>query len=85
MKNSNFISEKVFNTNLKYVQLQNKTKELFFKYLQEERDVDYFEAQIRKIWGNIDYSYMNDEINEYEALMHEINTGQEISPEEVKN
>lgn len=84
MKNSNYISEKVFDTNLKYVQLQNKTKELFFKCLEEGRDVDYFRAQVKKIWNNIDYSYMQDDIEEYEALMHKINTGQELTPEEKK-
>ena len=84
MKNSNFISESVFETNLKYVQMQNKTKELFFRCLDEGRDVEYFEQQMKKLWGSLDYSYLMKSVEEYEALMHEINTGEKIEPEEVK-
>lgn len=73
MKKSNYIADKVFNINLKYVKLQNKTKELFFKCLDEERDIDYFKAKLEKIWGREDYSYINDEIAEYEAIIHEKN------------
>ena len=73
MKKSNYIADKVFNVNLKYVKLQNKTKELFFKCLDEERDIDYFKAELEKIWGKEDYSYINDEIAEYEAIIHEKN------------
>lgn len=73
MKNSNFISESVFNVNLNYVRLQNQTKELFFKCLEENRDVEYFKAKIKEIWGNIDYSYQEEQISEYEALIHSQN------------
>lgn len=79
MKKSNYIADKVFNINLKYVKLQNKTKELFFKCLDEERDIDYFKAELEKIWSREDYSYINDEIAEYEAIIHEKNIeGKEI-------
>lgn len=79
MKKSNYIADKVFNVNLKYVKLQNKTKELFFKCLDEERDIDYFKAELEKIWGKEDYSYITDEIAEYEAIIHEKNIeGKEI-------
>lgn len=80
MKNSNYIADSVFNVNLKYVELQNKTKELFFKCLDEGRDMEYFKEQMRNIWGNIDYSFMNDEISEYEAYIHEINTHKAEQP-----
>lgn len=70
MKNSNFIADSVFNVNLHYVQLQNKTKELFFKCLDEERDIEYFKVELEKIWGKADYSYINDKIAEYEAIIH---------------
>lgn len=74
MKNSNqFINDSVFKVNLNYVRLQNKTKELFFKCLDEERDLDYFKAKLEELWGNLDYSYVKDEINEFEALIHEKN------------
>lgn len=73
MRKSNYIADKVFNVNLKYVKLQNKTKELFFKCLDEERDLDYFKAELEKIWGKEDYSYITDEIAEYEAIIHEKN------------
>lgn len=80
MKNSNFINESVFNVNLNYVRLQNQTKELFFKCLEENRDVEYFKVKIREIWGKVDYSYQEEQINEYEALIHNQNV--EIIKEE---
>lgn len=83
MKNSNFINESVFNVNLNYVRLQNQTKELFFKCLEENRDVEYFKAKIREIWGKVDYSYQEEQINEYEALIHSQNV-KVIKEEEPK-
>lgn len=65
------IADKVFNVNLNYVKLQNKSKELFFRCLDEERDIDYFKAELEKIWGRADYSYIQEEIAEYEAFIHE--------------
>lgn len=79
MKSSN-IADSVFKVNLEYVKLQNETKKLFFRCLDENRDVSYFNAKIREIWGNIDYSFMLDEITDYEALIHERNIeGKEIT------
>lgn len=78
MKNSNFISEKVYETNLNYVRLQNQTKELFIKCLDEGKDIDYFKTKLGEIWDNVDYSYLTEQIEEYEALMHEINTGKKV-------
>jgi hypothetical protein len=75
MKKSS-IAEKVFDVNLNYVRLQNKTKELFFRCLDENRDVDYFKTELKKIWGNVDYLYLEEQINEYDAEIHEINTGE---------
>lgn len=76
MKNSS-IADKVFAVNLNYVKLQNKTKELFFRCLDEDRDFEYFKAELEKIWGNVDYSYLEEQIAEYQAEIHEKNTSQE--------
>lgn len=76
MKSSS-INDKVFAVNLNYVKLQNKTKELFFKCLNEERELEYFEAELKKIWGNVDYEYLNEQIEEYQAEIHERNTKEE--------
>ena len=76
MKNSS-INDKVFAVNLNYVKLQNKTKELFFKCLNEERELEYFEAELKKIWGNVDYEYLNEQIEEYQDEIHERNTNEE--------
>lgn len=82
MKNSNFIADSVFNINLHYVRLQNKTKELFFKCLDENCDIEYFKVELEKIWGRADYSYINDQIAEYEAIIHERNIeGREVVEE----
>lgn len=75
MKNSSqFINESVFRVNLKYARLQNETKELFFKCLNEGRDFDYFKGKLERLWGNIDRKYYQDELDEYAEIIHEINT-----------
>lgn len=73
MKKSNFIADKVFKSNLKYVRLQNKSKELFFRCLDEGRSLEYFKEKLETIWENVDYSYYKDDIEEYEAIIHERN------------
>lgn len=72
MKSSN-IADSVFLVNLKYVKLQNITKELFFKCLDENRDVDYFKTKIKKIWDNVDHSYLDQELDKYTELIKEKN------------
>ena len=63
MKNSSIIADSVFLVNLNYVKLQNKTKELFFKCLDERRTLDYFRTEVRKLWNNVDHSYMDQELD----------------------
>jgi hypothetical protein len=82
MKNSN-IAESVFNINLYYTRKQNKTKELFFQCLDDGRDVDYFKAELEKIWGEIDTQYLEEQIIEYMAFIHEINTGKKLDKNDV--
>lgn len=83
MKNYS-IADSVFEVNSNYSRLQNKTKELFFRCLQEGRDVEYFEAEIRKIWSNIDEIYLQEQILEYRSYVHELNTGHKKLDEEDK-
>ena len=82
MKKSS-IADKVFAVNLNYVKLQNKTKELYFRCLDEWRDLEYFKAELEKIWGNVDYGYLEQQINEYEAEIHERNTGKKEQPKDI--
>ena len=70
MKNSNdYINEKVFKTNKKYAKLQNLTEELFFQCLDEGRSVEYFYKKLEEIWGNIDHSFIQQDIQEYANLI----------------
>lgn len=72
MKSSN-IADSVFLVNLNYVKLQNATKELFFKCLEENRDVSYFKTKVKEIWDNVDHSYLNQELDKYTELIREKN------------
>ena len=72
-KSDEFIKESVFRTNLKFLRLENKTKELFFECLDDGKDEQYFEEKIKELWGSIDYSFMDDEIEEYKKLIHDNN------------
>lgn len=78
MKSSN-IADSVFLVNLNYVKLQNKTKELFFKCLEEGKTLEYFKTEVNKIWGNVDHSYMWKELDNYEEIIHTQNIhGKEV-------
>lgn len=69
MKNSS-IAESVYKINLMYVELQNKTKELFFQCLENNQDVAYFSRAVRELWGNVDHTFMEEEIHNYEEIIH---------------
>lgn len=84
MKKSN-IAERVFNVNLKYTRLQNKTKEIFFECLQDGEDEEYFKAKLEELWGNIDNSYLEEQIIEYRAFLHEKNTNQKMNKKDKEN
>jgi hypothetical protein len=71
MKSSNYIAESVFKVRVNYEQMQNETEKLFFRCLDEERSPEYFEKRLRKIWGNVDHSFMNDEIEKYREIVRE--------------
>lgn len=87
MKSSNYIAESVYKVNLDYARLQNKTEELFFRCLDEGRDVEYFKEELDKIWGNINHSYMGEAIEEYSEIIHERNISgkQEVEVETKGN
>ena len=70
MKSSSIIADSVFLVNLKYVKLQNETKALFFKCLDEGRTLDYFKDKVKELWGNVDHSYMWQELDKYEEIIH---------------
>lgn len=72
-KSDDFINKSVFKVNLKYTRLQNETKELFFRCLDEGRTEKYFSKQLDKIWGNLDHSFMNSDIEEYKRIIHDNN------------
>ena len=85
MKNSSdYINKSVYKVNLKYARLQNKTEELFFQCLDEERSVEYFIKKLDEIWGNIDHSWFDEQIEEYTEIIHENNLEQLNSQQEEK-
>ena len=66
------IADSVFRVNLKYAKLQNQSKELFFRCLDEERPVEYFKAHLEEIWNIDDITYLKEQIFDYEAELHKI-------------
>lgn len=86
MKNSSdYINESVYKVNKNYSRLQNKTEELFFECLDEGRDVNYFIYKLDEIWGNIDHSFIDEQINEYIEIIHKNNLEQLNIQEEEKH
>lgn len=72
-KSSEFIDKSVLKTNLKYLDLENKTKELYFRCLNESRSEEYFNEELNKIWGKISHKFMDEDIEAYRQLIHENN------------
>lgn len=68
-KSSEYIAESVFNVNAHYTRLQNETKILFFKCLQENRSSEYFRKEVYKIWGDIDHTFMDKQIDKLQELV----------------
>lgn len=72
-KSDEFIKNSVFRVNLDILRLENETKELFFKCLDEDRSEEYFQEKLKDIWGDMDYSFLIDEINKYRQIIHDNN------------
>ena len=74
MKNSSeVISESVFTTNLKFLKKQNETKEIFFKYLNENKSYEEFRRKIIEIWGTLDHKFLDEQLLEYQELIYQQN------------
>lgn len=74
-------SVEVFKNN--YLKRILKTKQLFFKCLQEGKTSQEFTADFSKIWEDLDYKFMNNQKIELEKLVDELNKVSPIgTPEE---
>ena len=78
-KSSESISEYVYLTNVYYTNKQNKTKELYFRCLDENQSYEYFENELSKIWDNIDHRFMNKQIDELRKIVNEQNVNEAIN------
>ena len=78
-KSSQHISDSVYLTNAYYTKKQNKTKELYFRCLEENRSYEYFEEELNKIWNNIDHRFMTRQINELQKIVNTQNVLEAIN------
>ena len=67
------IGQAVFDINAHYTELQNKTKILYFTYLQQNKSVEDFSKKVEKMWGNIDHEFMDKQIAKLQELIHSDN------------
>ena len=77
MKNSSFISDSVFELSLYYTQKQNKTKRLFFKCLDQNKDEEYFKKELKKIWGE-ETEYIEKQITIFREQVHKEHTSTKL-------
>lgn len=63
-----------------YLKRMLKTKQLFFKCLQENKSSQEFINEFSKIWNGLDYSFMKNQKIELEKLIDELN---KVSPNDV--
>ena len=72
-KSSEYIAESVFNVNAHYTKLQNQTKILYFKCLQENKSSEYFKQEAYKIWGNVDHEFMDKQVSKLQKMVNDNN------------
>lgn len=65
--------------------MMNKTKELYFRCLEEGRSAEYFEQEVSKIWDNVDHRFMDKQIAKLKELVHNDNVDQAINIGRFKN
>lgn len=80
MKTDIFIAESVEILKNNYLRRMLKTKQLFFKCLQENKTSQEFLSEFSKIWNDLDYRFMRDQKIELEKLIDELN---KASPNDV--
>ena len=68
-----YIGDSVYLINQHYTNLQSKTKVLYFRCLEQNKDLEYFETQVDKIWANIDHSFMDKQIDKLQQIIHDNN------------
>lgn len=78
-KFSQEIADYVFLTNVRYTKMQNKTKEIFFKYLEENKSAEEFRKEISKIWDNVDHKFMDQQIAKLQKAVNMENVNQAIN------
>lgn len=80
MKNSSqIIANNVYLVNSYYTKKQNKTKELFFRCLSEKRSNSYFKKELHKIWGDIDHTFMDVQIDKLMNIVHSNNVTEALN------
>lgn len=78
-KSSELIEKNVYLVNVRYTKMMNKTKELYFKCLEENKSVEFFENEVSKIWDNVDHRFMDKQIAELRELVNSNNVEQAIN------
>lgn len=84
-KSSELIDKNVYLVNVRYTKMMNKTKELYFKCLEEGKSKEFFEKEVGKIWDKVDHRFMDKQIAELRELVHNDNVEQAINIGRFKN
>lgn len=78
-KSSEEISKFVYLVNVRYTKKQNKTKEIFFKYLEENKTPEEFEKEISKIWDKVDHRFMDQQISKLQKVVNYQNVEEAVN------
>ena len=84
-KSSELIDKSVYLVNVKYTKMMNKTKELYFYCLENNKSAEFFENEVSKIWDNVDHRFMDKQIEKLRELVHSNNVDQAINIGRFKN
>lgn len=78
-KSSKLISDYVYLVNVYYTNKQNKTKILYFTFLDEGKSVEEFEQELNKIWNNIDHRFMKTQLEKLKKMVNVENIEEAIN------
>lgn len=86
MRADYFIEESVEVLKNNYLKRMLKTKQLFFKCLQENKSSQEFINEFSKIWDDLNYEFMDNQKLELERLIDELNkvNSNEVTKEYIK-
>lgn len=80
-----YIGDSVYLINSRYSKLESKVKVLYFNYLAENKSPELFAEEVNKLWGDIDHTFMDKQIDKLKNIVHNNNIELGIDAKRLDN